>query len=302
MAVWNVVLGGIDPASQEIGRSLSKLIGAEYCNVLYKRFPDGEEYVRADCVEKGDGVIVVQTMPRPQSSMALIAMLLGDAAKEAGASRALLISPYLAFARQDRAFMRGEPVSVRSLLRALRASGYDALATVEIHKEDSLKHFGGNSYSVYPYNKLAQEAGVDCGRDVLVAPDLGALGRTERLARSLGCPYGHLVKERDRVTGEVRLREARVDVGGRRVIVVDDIVSTGGTLALASKALLEAGADSVEVIVAHYLGLQGVDSRLSESGVSRVVAAYTLPKVSSTIVDYVDISDLLAEVTRRVEV
>jgi ribose-phosphate pyrophosphokinase len=227
-------------------------------------------------------------------------MLLADAARGLGAGRLALAAPYMAYARQDRVFLEGEPVSVRAAMRALYASGYDVLVTVEIHKEESLRFFPGRALSVYPFRALAEAAGVRCPGDVIVAPDAGALGRAERLASELGCSYGQLVKERDRVTGEVRLRGVRVEAEGARAVVVDDIISTGGTIAMAARALLSRGARDVVVLAAHYLGLPGAEERLAEAGVSAVYAANTLPAAgSSRLVRLVDVSGLVAGALRE---
>ncbi len=297
---WSAVVPGVDEASGEVARGVAGRLGASLCSVHFKRFPDGEEYVRVEgCSLRGSDAVVVQTMAKPQSSSLVTAMILADAVRGLGAERVALVAPYMAYARQDRVFLEGEPVSVRAALKALYAAGYDVLVTVEIHKEESLRFFPGRSYNVYPYIELAKAGGVECPGDVIVAPDLGALRRAEKLASSLGCRYGHLVKERDRVTGEVRLKGARVDASGARVFIIDDIVSTGGTIALASRALLDAGARSVSVLVAHYLGLPGAGEKLRSSGVSRVYAANTLPRSRDDIVEYVDVSGLIAEVLRE---
>ena len=297
---WSLVVAGFGEASRSFAEGLAKSLGSGLCMARFKRFPDGEEYVRLEgCRVRGLDVVVVQTMEAPQSSSLLTAMLLADAAREAGASRLALAAPYMAYARQDRVFLEGEPVSVRAAMKALYATGYDVLVTVEIHKEYSLRFFPGRSYSIYPFEKLAKAAGVDCGSDVIVAPDRGALGRAERLARALGCRYGYLVKERDRVTGEVRLADARIEAEGARAVIVDDIISTGGTIALASEALLSSGSSSVIVLAAHYLGLPGARERLSRAGVSRVYAANPLPRSDEGLVEYVDVSDLAASVLRE---
>lgn len=297
---WGFVIAGVGEASRSFAEGVAKGLGVGLCSARFKRFPDGEEYVRLEgCKVKGLDVVVVQTMESPQSSSLFTAMLLADAAREAGAGRLALVAPYMAYARQDRVFLEGEPVSVRAAMKALYATGYDVLVTVEIHKEHSLRFFPGRSYSVYPFEKLAGAAGVDCGGDVIVAPDRGALGRAERLAKALGCRYGYLVKERDRVTGEIRLADASIEAEGARAVIVDDIISTGGTIALAAQALQASGASSVLVLVAHYLGLPGAGERLSKAGVSKVYAANTLPVSDAGLVEYVDVSDLAVSVLRE---
>ena len=296
MAGWSAVVPGVDGASRSFAESLSRLLGARLCSVKWKSFPDGEEYVRIEgCIGRGDNAVVVQTMARPQSSSLVYSMLLADAALNMGARRLALVAPYMAFARQDRVFLSGEPVSVRTVMKALYASGYDVMVTVEIHKEESLRFFPGRAASIYPYLKLAEAAGVRCPGHVVVAPDRGALPRVLKLAEALGCRAGYMEKERDRVTGEVRLKAVNVDPRGSRAVIVDDIISTGGTMALAASSLRSLGATGVIALVAHYLGLEGVSSKLRSSGVDGVFAANTLPPVDEGYVNYVDVSSLVAD-------
>jgi len=286
------------PGSRGFALSLASSFsgGASLVEVDYKRFPDGEDYVRVP-VDPDGRAVVVCTFSRPQSESLLRSILVADASRELGFKSLALIAPYLAFSRQDRAFLRGEPVSIRAVLRSLYASGYEELYTVEIHKEESLRFFPGRAMSVDPFAFMAAEIGIDCPETVIVAPDMGALPRARRVASAVGCEYGYMVKRRDRVTGEIEVREGEgLNIGGMRVVLVDDVISTGGTIAEASRILLSKGASRVEVIVAHYLGLEGAEERLREGGVSTVYAANTLPPTSSGMVKYIDVAPLVAEV------
>ncbi len=279
-----IVVLGPDEVSKALGKSIASISSLELCEPSYKRFPDGEQYLRLTCDVSRRHVIVVKTFMPDQDSSALFALLAADAAKEANAESVTLVAPYLAYARQDRAFLSGEPVSVRALLRALWAAGYSRLVTVEVHKPDSLKEFPGTAYNVRPYPLMVDSIGLRSSKDLVVlSPDLGALERAKILAEHLGVGYDYLEKLRDRYTGQVSVKPKSLDVNGKHVIIVDDIISTGSTVVTAINELRRAGATGFDVIVAHALLAEGAEERLRSAGVSAIYAANTTPLRGSIV-------------------
>ncbi len=289
-----VVIAGSSPASAELAQSIADAAGIRIVDLDWKRFPDGEHYVRVRGDIRGEDVFVVQTMSPPQNDSLVQALLLADAAIGMGAERVRLIAPYLAYSRQDRRFLEGEPVSVEVVLKSLRCAGYDWLLTVEVHKEESLKAFDGEAYNLSPYEYMAGR--INVGGDILVlAPDVGALDRARRLASALDAEYDYLVKHRDRITGEIVVEPKEIPARGKTVVLVDDIISTGGTLAKAASMLLNQGAERIYALVAHALMVGGALEKLSRAGITKIYAANTLPAKRHEIIEYVDIGPLIAE-------
>ncbi len=287
-----MVVAGPSRGSFEFASSLARALGVELKTVVSKEFPDGESYVRVEPpVDKN--VLVVQTLSRPQNTSIMQALLLADALRGSGARRVALIAPYTAYARQDKRFLPGEPVSIAVLLRSLHVAGYDSFVTVEIHKEEALSAFPGRAVSIYPFHYMAEKIGLDSSY-ILLAPDIGAMRRVESLAKKLGAQYDYLVKRRDRVTGEIVIEPKHLDVAGKRVVIVDDIISTGGTVSKAASLLLEQGAKEVEVLVAHAVLAGNAVEKLESAGVKRVYAANTLPRVETGLVEYIDVAPLVA--------
>ena len=291
-----LVVSGPSKGSEELARGIAKALDAELVTAEFKEFPDGESYVRVEGVKERK-VVVVNTLSAPQNASLVQALLLADAVKGAGARRAVLVAPYMAYARQDRRFLEGEPISISVVLRSLYAAGYDGLVTVEIHKEESLRFFPAPHANIRPLPYIVKTAGVEA--DLVVAPDLGAIERARQVADAIKADYDYLVKKRDRVTGEIVLEPKEIKAQGLRVLIVDDIISTGGTIAKASEDLLSQGASSVEVAVVHALMVGDAVNRVRGSGVKRVYAANTLPRIPDPLITYVDVSPLIGDSVAR---
>lgn len=292
-----IVVHGPGEASRGFASSLARSLGLELVAAESKTFPDGEAYVRIprDRVEEA---LVVHTMARPQDRSIMELLMLVDAARGLGARRIVALAPYTAYARQDTRFLPGEPVSISLVLKSIYAAGASVYATIEIHKEHSLRHFPGRAISIRPFTYMAREAGIGPGT-LFLAPDLGALPRAQELAGELGGDYDYLVKRRDRVTGEISVVPKDIDASGRVVVVVDDIISTGGTAARATRSLLDAGARRVLVMAAHLLDIEGNVERLLDAGVEEIIVANTLPGRSHPRVRIVDVAPLAGGVLAR---
>lgn len=289
-----VIIGGGDETSNAFARSLAQQLGVKLLEARRKEFPDGESYVRLEENVAGHtDVVLVKSMVPPQDKSIVETLLLIDLIRERGAERIILVAPYLAYARQDREFLPGEAVSIRALLRTLKRAGADALVTVEVHKEESLKYFDGEAVNVSPYAFMASRINLPSNL-LILAPDAGAVHRARQFAEAVGAEYDYLEKRRDRITGDVSLEPKSVKVKGRHVIIVDDVISTGGTVAKASQILLSQGAESVTVVVAHALMAGDAASKLRGSGVSAVYSANTLPLREPWLVRHVDVTPLVA--------
>ena len=130
----------VGPASEELAIKTAELANCEKVEIIDKRFPDGEIYIRIDGNIENDTVAIIQTTSPPQNYNLLQLAFIANAAKLAGAKKVLGITPYLAFARQDKMFLNGENISIETIVRMLKASGIDELITINIHQESVLKH------------------------------------------------------------------------------------------------------------------------------------------------------------------
>ena len=262
---------------------IAKALGDRLVLVEKRIFPDGESYVRVS--EKPEGVaIVVHSLFYPQEKRLLELLLTLEALKGLGSDTVIAVVPYVAYARQDKRFLEGEPVSIKVVLKGIEAAGADALITVDLHKPQSLDEWLEIPHlNVIPYREIAEYFRERLRNPVILAPDKGALERAKKVAEFLGAEFDYVVKERDRVTGEVRAKPRQINVHGKDVVIVDDIISTGGTMALAAKQSLDLGASKVYAACTHAVMVKGALDKLLYSGISEVVATDTVPSPVSKI-------------------
>lgn len=263
-------------ATNGIDQELATILGAKHVTVEHKLFPDGESYIRIPVDVDGEEVIVVQSTYKPQDKHLIELLIAIDALRDLGAQRITTVIPYLAYARQDKRFREGEGISIKTILQTIRASGADDLIVVEIHKEESLKFFGGKAINVPSVYALA-EYFKNMSDLLILAPDKGALKRAKIFAELVNGEYDYLEKFRDRVTGEISVKPKSIDVKGKNVVIVDDIISTGKTMALAARKALENGASNVYAVCAHALLINNALGLLKDSGIKEIIATNTVP-------------------------
>jgi ribose-phosphate pyrophosphokinase len=254
-------------------------------------FPDGETYARIASEVAHHDVIIVQATRTNRDIVELLLLL--DAAHEAGSVKVNAVLPYYGYARQDRAFETGEAVSARAVARALYATANE-MFIVDPHKRHILDFFPGVSHGVTAVPQLCEKLRA-WQTDLVLAPDAGATERAANAARILGVPYDRLTKKRLSST-EVKTTARDLDVDGRRVAIVDDMIASGGTMAAAARQLLDQGAASVAAACTHGIFTPGALGRLRDAGIAHVLCTDT---VEGNDCDVVSAAPAIAQVMQR---
>ncbi len=291
-----IVLAG--PASQELGKSVAQKLGLELMKAEFKVFPDGESKFSSDEKVSGKSVLVVQSTHPPVDQHLFQLLLASHQLSEDGALVTAVV-PYLAYARQDKEFLPGEGVSLGVVAHLMRSAGVRRLVTVDIHSAEGLSLFSFPTYSVSGIPSL-----VDYVRDQLklpeplvIAPDFGSSKRTEAFAQLYGAKFLQLTKSRDRSTGAVKVEDAKLEVKGKDVVIVDDIISTGGTVKAAAEAVLKQGAKKAVAVCVHGLFVGDAIEKLEKASVKSIVSTNTIPGPYSKV----DVSDTLVSHLKTLE-
>ena len=253
------VVGG--STSVLLAKGLASELSAGYVEVAFERhpggFPDGERYVRLLGSVTGEHVILVQTTyPDP---MIVELFLLADAIRDAGARRVTAIVPYFGYGRQDKRFLEGEAVSAKTLAKHI-AVDCDELVTMTIHNPELLKTFPIPAHEVSGMPALGRHL-KSSNMDFLLAPDDNAVRFVKEVSQITATPWDYLHKERiDSYT--VRMTPKKLAVKGKSVAIVDDVISTGGTIATAAKELRSQGARRVIAACVHGLFVDNAEGNL----------------------------------------
>ena len=263
------ILGGT--SARTIAEDISKELQQPLIEVTYKRFPDDEFYVRILDDVKGEDVLIVQTTYPDTKIVELL--LMQDAVYEAGANEITVALPYFGYSRQDKKFEEGEPISARAIAEHISLHA-DYVITVDLHKEHLLDFFNVPAYScsaVVEIAKYLKEKDVD----FVLAPDKGAKKRAQQAAGIIGCEYDYM--EKTRIDGTtIKIKPKNLDAKNKNVAIIDDIISTGGTMAKSIRELKKQGAKKVSVACTHGLFVGGAKEKLLSAGCDEIISTDTI--------------------------
>lgn len=284
-----MILGFADYAPQ--ARRLADALGRPYAQVEVHRFPDGESKVTVP-TGCGTDVVLVRSLDHPDAKLVEL-MLAAGALREQGVKQLTLVAPYLCYMRQDIAFHPGEAVSQR-IVGGFLAGLFDAVITVDphLHRISTLSDAipGIRALSLSAADAIGAFVAQRVGRALLLGPDSESAQWVGRAALAGGLDHGVCEKVR-RGDRDVSVALPAVEFAGRRVVLVDDIASTGRTLAEAATACLAKGAISLDVAVTHALFAGDALQALSRAGVREVWSTDAVAHASNAL----ELAGLLAE-------
>jgi ribose-phosphate pyrophosphokinase len=289
------------PASIPLGQDVAGLLAIQPVAYDCRRFPDGEAEVDVRDSVRGRDVYLLQATRPPVDQHLIELLLLADACRRAGAARLTAVIPYFGYARQDRRTDR-RSLGARVAANIVGTGGFDRLMLIDAHTA-SIEGFFDIPIDHLTAVPILAEAARQSRHDnsVVVAPDLGAVKRAREYARRLELPMAFVHKAR--VSGEaVEAHGVIGEVRGRIPIIVDDMLSTGGTIEAAVGALRTAGAlDPATVVVTHALLVGRARDILGRLPLSRVIVGNTVPVQDSAGVrlDITSVAPLIATAIRR---
>ncbi len=286
-------------AHPELARAIAALAGATLVPTLISAFADGESRVRIEADVQDADLYIVQPTSTPTNERLMTLALLAEAARAAGAARVTAVVPYFGYARQDVRNSPGEPRSAQLAARILRCAGVERIVALELHTpalesafEMPLVHLRADELMLPAIRSLGLSA------LTVVSPDAGGLKRAQRYAAALAAPLAAVAKTRPRADAAAAL-QVLGDVRGRACLIVDDMSSTGGTVAGAAQALLEAGAAQVHALFIHAVMAPGALERICAASVRTIITTDSVPAAPDRRVRVVPIAALIAQTLAR---
>ena len=288
MSKLSVIAG---KSSEDLAKKLSKKIKANLVKSEIRIFADGESKITLNGKISKNRAIVVQSIYPPIDTNLIQALSLISKAKETS-SEVIAVIPYMGYARQDREFLPGEIITMKVLGKLFKGAGASKIIAVDIHSMIGFKHFTIKTKNVSAIPELVQYIKkLSLKNPLVVSPDQGGKKRAKEFAKELGSEYIALEKTRDRKTGKVQIKTKNIDVANRDLILVDDMISTGGSIVKATQFLKKQKCKKVYVACTHALLMNDAEKRIKKAGVTKIVSANTIPGKTSIV----DISNTIAK-------
>lgn len=270
-------------ASPSLSLKIATALNLKLAKTTFREFPDGEIYVKVENFD--DKNIIVQSLISNEDIVSL--MMLFDALK---GTEIITVIPYMGYARQDRAFEKGEAISIRAIAEFLEKYSSKIL-TVNLHSEKGASYFNKliNLDATPLIGNYLKEKDI-----VMISPDLGFCERVKVLAK-IGNFKFYCLEKRRIDSKKVEILAKNLDIKGKKVVIVDDIIPTGETIIKAGKILLEKGAENITAVCVHPVLANYSLNDIYRAGIKEVIATDTIERSISKI----SVADLIANELRK---
>ena len=289
MTKFTVISGS---SSEDLAKKLAKKLGANLLKYQLRIFPDGESKITLDEKLQKNKIVVIQSTYPPVDENLIRTLSVISKAKEYG-SEIIVVIPYMGYARQDREFLPGEVITMKVIANLFKSVGTSRIIVVDIHSMIGLKYFNIKSKNVTAIPDLARYfSKLKLKNPLVVSPDQGGKERAKEFAKFLNVKYISLKKQRDRKTGKVEIKTTSFDeVVNRDLILVDDMISTGGSIIKATEFLKKQKCKRVFVACTHALLRNDAEKKIKKAGVTKIISTNTIPGKTSLV----DVSGTIAK-------
>jgi len=289
MLVKFAVIAG--SASKDLGKRIARRLKAPYVEAKTRVFPDGESKITFGHIPKNSIVLVVQSTYPPVDTNLLQALSIISQVRKVS-SKIYAIIPYMGYARQDNQFLSGEVVTMSIIAKMIQAAGAKKVVAVDIHSKTALNHFKIPKENVSAIPELAKYfKKMKLKNALVVSPDMGGSLRAKKFAGLLNIDFIALKKSRNRNTGKILIQSSKVNVRGKDLILVDDIISTGGSIIKAAQFLKRQKCKRLFVACTHGLFVEDAEKKIKKAGVSQIISTNTIPRSTSKV----DVSGVIVE-------
>ena len=265
----------------KLAEKIAKELGIKLGKIELSRFANGEVrvWIKEDFLN--DKAIIVQSFSYPPNEHLMEFCLITDALKRLGAKKIVAVIPWLGYCVQDKVFRPGEPFSAKVIAKILQSLKIDQIITLDLHNETIVGFYD------LPFEHLsAVGTFVDyfddkkIKIDSVISPDAGAIKRTTVVSQALNLPLIVINKKRNLASGKVSILGVSDKVAGKRVLLVDDFISTGGTLVQTAGFLKRQGVEKVYAVITHHFYIDKVQKKIDKSGLDMLFVSDTIAKPS----------------------
>jgi ribose-phosphate pyrophosphokinase len=282
-----------DDQNSPLAKKISLDLHAEYKNIELRIFADGESKIRLDNMAKKNCIIIHSTYPPTDQHLMQLFMIMYKC-KEDGAKDICVVSPYLAYTRQDKIFVDGEIITINLVGKILACLGITKLVTIDSHKPNALNYsFATIDLTAIPSLSSYVKHNLTMNNPIVISPDEGGIERAKKFAGLINANSLSLVKTRDRFTGDVSI--SLLDQGPLKncdALIVDDMISTGASIMKTIELLKKYHIGNVYAICTHALLLDDAKQKLLNAGIKEVISTNSIPNefakvdLSSVISNY----------------
>jgi len=279
-------------SSESLAKELSKKIKANFVKSEIKIFPDGESKITlVGKISKKKSIVLQSISPLVDTNLVHVLSLITKAKENS--SEVVAVIPYMGYARQDREFLPGEIVTMKVLAKLFKGAGASKIIVVDIHSLIGLKYFNIKTKNVTAIPDLVEYfKKLSLENPLVVSPDQGGKERVKKFAKEFNSDYIVLEKTRDRKTGKVKIKTKNLEeVENRNLILVDDIISTGGSIIKATQFLKKQKCKRIYVACTHALLMNDTEKKIKKAGVTSIISTNTIPGKTSKV----DISKTIAK-------
>ena len=289
MTNFTVISGN---ASKDLAKKIAKKIKADYIKSNLKEFPDGESKITLNSKPKKNTIVIVQSTYPPVDTNLIQALSLINKARQFS-TNVIAVIPYIGYARQDREFLSGEIVTMELISKLFQAAGAKKIIVIDIHSIIGLKKFKILAKNISAMPELVKYfKKLKLNNPLIVSPDQGGKERVEEFARLFKAEYIVLNKQRNRKTGKVKIINSDLnEISGRDLILVDDMISTGGSIIKATEFLKKQKSNRIYVACTHALLINDAEKRIKKSGITQIVSTNTIPGNTAMV----DVSGIIAK-------
>lgn len=290
-------------ANIKLAQAIVKELGLPLGEAIVDRFPEGEIHLQILENIRGKDVFIIQPTCSPSNDNLMELLIMIDAARRASAKRVTAVLPYFGYARQDRKDKPRVPITAKLVANLLVTAGADRILAMDLHAGQIQGFFDipvDHLYAITILSSYFKDKNLP--NLTVVSPDVGGVKMARAYSKVLGAPLAIVDKRRD---GPLKVSVMSIigDVSGQNVVLVDDLVSTGGSLVEAAQALKDAGALNIYACIVHPVLAGPAIERINKSCIKEIVVSDSIPvegKESCSKLRILSVAPILAEAIKRI--